>query len=245
MRLMTCAGGLLACVLSYLLFVRTYPGQRAENLVLADLVPDSAGALGAASPVLIGLGAVVVLGIALLRRRPALALTAAGVLALPIGASQLLKLDLLSRPALHVSRAAGHNSFPSGHVTAVVAIVLALLVVLPDRARPAAAVLGALAAALVAGGTVALGWHRLSDTLGATALCGAVYGLLAVRRTAWIALLVPPLVVLAAFEVESAVPRLGPVLATTGCSVALIVLALAWPLCAESRAPANWLVAAR
>jgi hypothetical protein len=54
------------------------------------------------------------------------------------------------------------------------AVVLALTLVVPRRARPFVMVPGALGVAWVASATIALGWHRLSDTVGGCLLVAAV-----------------------------------------------------------------------
>ena len=66
-------------------------------------------------------------------------------------------------PADHYLPAA---SWPSGHTTAAVSLLLGLLIVLPPRLRPPVAVIGAGFAALAAASLVLLGSHYPSDVLG-------------------------------------------------------------------------------
>jgi membrane-associated phospholipid phosphatase len=69
-----------------------------------------------------------------------------------------------------------HNSFPSGHVALAAATVLAVLLILPSRARPVVALAGSAAVAVVSVATIAAGWHRFSDGLGAVLLALAAAG---------------------------------------------------------------------
>lgn len=69
------------------------------------------------------------------------------------------------------------NSLPSGHVTLVVALGVALVVVLPRVLRPLAAVAAAGAAALAGVATMVAGWHRPSDLVAAAAVVTLVGGL--------------------------------------------------------------------
>ena len=171
-----------AFVVAYLLFVRTPGGQRAEDGVVryaqqtARSTVDWAGPLARLDMVAVsGAAGIGIVALALLRKRFALAVTALVLFLLPIAASQLFKIYLLDRP--DVTSATGvphHNSFPSGHVTAATAVLLALAVALPARFRTWVLVAGAPGVAWVAASTVALSWHRLSDTVGGCLLVAAV-----------------------------------------------------------------------
>jgi len=109
-------------------------------------------------------------GLAVVRGRGARVVT--GV-ALVLGAelvTQVLKAGLV-RPD-----AAASNSLPSGHVTFVAAMGVALVLVVPRALRPLAA-LAAVAATGVAGVTVILvGWHRPSDVVAALGVVAATTG---------------------------------------------------------------------
>src|SRR6185369_7860181 len=59
------------------------------------------------------------------------------------------------------------NAFPSGHTTAAAAVAVALALVVPARHALAAAIVGTLLVATVAGSVVVSGWHYPSDALGA------------------------------------------------------------------------------
>ena len=79
--------------------------------------------------------------------------------------SQVLQ-ELLAHPreALH-DRTLGPEAFPSGHATAAMSLALAAVLAAPRRARPAAALLGALLALAVGVSAVVIGWHFPSDVL--------------------------------------------------------------------------------
>ncbi|GAA2802513.1 phosphatase PAP2 family protein [Crossiella cryophila] len=173
---------LFAFIATYLQFVRTREGQRWENEVLAAggrgtgwLRDRNSGLLEVMDdrPLLIGAVVGVIL-VALVGRRWWAGLAAVVGMGLTVAASQVLKLSLLERPRLQTGPLPSHNSFPSGHVSLAMALVLALLVVLPSRLRVLAAVPGALWVASVSTATMEAGWHRLSDTLGAGLLAATV-----------------------------------------------------------------------
>ncbi|UJW34548.1 phosphatase PAP2 family protein [Saccharothrix sp. AJ9571] len=173
-------GCVLAFAYTYWFFVLTESGQRVEDTALLAGRPSTtdsvAGLLRDVDFVpLLGVTAVVLPLLALARRRYALAGGALVTLLGSLAAAQLLKLAVLPRPRLGDSDGApGHNSFPSGHVTAAIAVLLATMLVLPRRYRVWAAIPGAVVVAWVAASTVVLGWHRLSDTLGAVFLVSAL-----------------------------------------------------------------------
>ena len=175
------AGFALAFVATYLLFVRTQAGRGVENGVVRSAQStgtpvDWAAPLRQADLVVVlGGVAVLLVVISLVRRRFALGVTALVLLAAPLAVAQLLKLYVLDRPSTDDRLGvAGHNSFPSGHVSAAMAVLVALAVVLPRRFRRTALVVGGFGVAWVSAAAVALGWHRLSDTVGGCLLVAAV-----------------------------------------------------------------------
>jgi membrane-associated phospholipid phosphatase len=110
-------------------------------------------------------GAVLIM-VALARRRPRVALAVAAVLGLAPLSAELLK-PLLAHP--HVSVAGTHinqASWPSGHSTAALALVLCAVLVAPARRRAAVAILGGLFAAAIGASLLILAWHLPSDVLG-------------------------------------------------------------------------------
>jgi membrane-associated phospholipid phosphatase len=175
------AGFALAFVAAYLLFVRTEAGRGVENGVVRSA--QSAGTtVDWAAPlretdlvVVLGGVAVLLVVISLVRRRPAPGVPALVLLAAPLVVAQLLKLYVLERPSTGDRLGvASHNSFPSGHVSAAMAVLVALAIVLPRRYRSTALVAGGAGVAWVSAAAVALGWHRLSDTVGGCLLVAAV-----------------------------------------------------------------------
>ena len=118
-------------------------------------------------------GAVVFLGaalacIALLRGRPRVAAFVVLLIGITSISSQVLKA-VLAYPRYEGtvgSARVAPEAFPSGHSTAAMAIALALVIVVPARLRPLAAVVGAGFALSVAFSVIALGWHFPSDAVG-------------------------------------------------------------------------------
>ncbi|TWP50847.1 phosphatase PAP2 family protein [Lentzea tibetensis] len=158
-------GCVAAFLFAYYALVLTSFGQRVENTALQEIsLVSSLGWLETA--VVVAGVAVVLLG----RRR---CLPALAVLGGSIALSQVLKLSVLERPLLDDNAVVVHNSFPSGHVTAAAAAVVAIAMVLPRRVVWLAVPLAGFPA-YVAYETLALGWHRFSDALGAALLVSVV-----------------------------------------------------------------------
>jgi membrane-associated phospholipid phosphatase len=107
--------------------------------------------------------------VALLRRRPLVALA---VLAVLIGANATTEL---LKPLLAASRPApapdslfpiGGASWPSGHATAAMSLALCCVIAAPARMRPWVAALGAMFAVAVSFSFLSLEWHYPSDVCG-------------------------------------------------------------------------------
>jgi membrane-associated phospholipid phosphatase len=170
------------------LFVNRRHGQLLDTIALGGNWIGSnrvsgvvATALSAMSVVSVLVAAGVVAFIALARRRAAVGLAALLVIAGATITSQLIK-DHLVRPDLGVDpeRASAGNSLPSGHATVAASVAVALVLVLPPKARGPAAVVGAGYAALIGVATMSAGWHRPSDSIAAFLIVGlwaAVAGL--------------------------------------------------------------------
>src|SRR6185369_17388457 len=79
--------------------------------------------------------------------------------------TQLLKLAI-TRPDFGVDpeREAVGNSLPSGHTAVAASVAVALVFVLPSRARGLGGILGAAFAGLAGVATLSAGWHRPSDS---------------------------------------------------------------------------------
>lgn len=254
-QLATGLGLAVAFVVTYVLFVHTSAGQLAENGVVRSAqsgqwsTMDWAGPLREQDMVLvIGTAGIVLVALAFLRRKPGLLVPALSVLVLPLITAQLLKLYVLDRPELpDGGYGPGHNSFPSGHVSAAMAILMALAFVLPQRFRPVIIGIGGVAVAWVSSSTIALGWHRLSDTAGACLLGASFACLLAawlttrrrdLRRTpAWIvavAAVLPTVLVLIGFAVlstatDGAAQFVAALVLAALAAVGVVLIAL-WPL---------------
>jgi membrane-associated phospholipid phosphatase len=131
----------------------------------------------------------VIVFIAVIRQRVAVAVVSVLVIAGANVSSELLKM-LLTRPSLGIdtARAAAGNSLPSGHTTVAASVAFALVLALPTRVRGIGALIGGVVTALVGVATMSAGWHRPSDAVASVLLVGAWSGvggllLLAVQGT--------------------------------------------------------------
>ncbi len=115
---------------------------------------------------------VVVVTIAILRKRLDLAVQAATVIVISNIATQVLKYGVLWRPDF--VGIMNENTFPSGHTTAYVSVLLALLIVSPPAVRSLLSVLVTALCSVIASQLLWFGWHRLSDIVGATAVVTCV-----------------------------------------------------------------------
>lgn len=169
-------------VLTYAVLVRTPTGQRWDDAALAgrsSVTPDDLRTaevgLDTITVTSLGFAVAIILVIALVRGRVLLGLAAAGVVAVSLFAAEVLKRIVLERPDLVDGPAdLAHNSFPSGHTTIAVSLMLALIMVVPYGLRPWAALGAALWGVAISGYTVTAGWHRPSDTVGAALLAVGV-----------------------------------------------------------------------
>jgi membrane-associated phospholipid phosphatase len=164
-----CAAGFVA------LLALAYGGGRAQVLDgtalrgflgLEDLMAGRVAALG--GPVPVGLMALALALYALARGRPRSAGFVIVLLALTSVSSQVLKA-LLAHPRPEGASGIAYvapEAFPSGHATSSMSLAIALLVVVPARLRPLAAVVGAGFSLAVSFSIVAFGWHFPSDVAG-------------------------------------------------------------------------------
>jgi len=133
-----------------------------------------------ANPVEFGLIGMAIIAVALIRRRPQLAV-AAGVILL----GSAFTTDRILKPALATPRfdevLAFHQidgqAFPSGHATASMALALSAVLVVGPRLRPFVVGIGALFAIAVSYSLLSLGWHYPSDVLGGYLVAAAWTGL--------------------------------------------------------------------
>lgn len=152
-------------------FVTTTSGQVVELAALRGAEYGQTQLWRVAERVLdvvsVGFIAAVILGamaIAVIRRRWELAVQVA---VLMIGANvttRLLKFSVFYRPDLGVAESYG-NTLPSGHTTAAASVSVALLLVVPPRVRPWAAVAGAGYTTVTGVSTLIGQWHRPSDVV--------------------------------------------------------------------------------
>lgn len=176
---------LIALGLAYYGFVLTTTGQTVDDRAMvaaqtylgADQATHLALSFLQYLPELCAGLAVVVLVAVAIARRSLIAPAIAAASALGAAATtQLLKHVVLARPDLGISEAT-MPSFPSGHVTAATAAMIAIVLVTSPRFRPVVSTLGGLFAAAAGVATFMLGWHRPSDILGAYLVAG-LWGLL-------------------------------------------------------------------
>lgn len=129
-------------------------------------------------PPLYTLWGALLVAVALMRRRPRVALAVALVLSLAPLSAEALK-PLLAHPHARVGVSeVTAASWPSGHATAATVLVLCAILVTPRRLRPPVATLGAMFAAAVGVSLLILAWHLPSDVLGGY-LLGALWMALA------------------------------------------------------------------
>ncbi|MHA4947175.1 phosphatase PAP2 family protein [Micromonospora sp. SD19] len=187
--------GLLALTLTAAVFVRTYPGQWLDGVLLPPaesgggyeqrtaLVGPAKTALATfGNPTLIAALLGVVLLVGVLRRRLVAGVVGVGMVVCAVLVAGAMKTQL-PRPDLQIESSTTHNSFPSGHVAAATALLLAFLLVLPGWARRWLAVPGAAGVSVIAAATMIAGWHRFSDVLGGV-LLGVTLFLLAAAALA-------------------------------------------------------------
>jgi membrane-associated phospholipid phosphatase len=174
--------GAVLCVaafaFTYYAFVRTTLGQFADESAWAeaeagwplgrgvfldflDLLPD----------ISVALAAVVLLVVALARRRWRAAAIAIGVVAASAASTWILKNLILDRPDRGVPTLE-HNSLPSGHTTIAAAAAMAIFLVVSPRWRPFAAAAGGAYAVLAGAATLINGWHRPADVVAAFLVAG-------------------------------------------------------------------------
>jgi membrane-associated phospholipid phosphatase len=108
--------------------------------------------------------AVLALGVAVGRRRPALA--AAVAMGGAAVTTQLLKPLLAAHRPDVAGAVVGAEAWPSGHTTAAMSLALALVLVSPPRLRGLAAGAGGLLVVGVVYAILLLAWHYPSDVLG-------------------------------------------------------------------------------
>ncbi|GGM63548.1 hypothetical protein GCM10012275_37690 [Longimycelium tulufanense] len=181
--LVTAVACVIAFIACYVVLVLTPGGQQVEDaLFLKAWDPAVAKIMSPLSRFRIAADLVFPLAalatvwlVAVARRCRRLGRIGIGCIAASVGVAEVLKYVVLDRPALNGLSLTGGNSFPSGHVAFAMSFVLALVLVLPHRARPHVMAVGGTGVAVTAGMTVMAGWHRPSDIIGSTLLVLAVF----------------------------------------------------------------------
>ena len=177
-------GAILAGIgflVAYAGLILTETGQRLENMALRgarqqfdELRAESLAELHQISMLGFALAIGLVMLVALLRRKPRLALMAALIMGVSVVIAEVAK-RLLGRPDLADAPPNWlHNSFPSGHVTVAVAIGIGAIIVAPYALRWLATIGAAFYASAISMDVATAGWHRLSGVIGATLLVIAV-----------------------------------------------------------------------
>lgn len=172
----------LTCAAIYLLAVHTPLGQSLENAALrgADQASqaDEAQAWQSLSHITVwslAVGTVAVGLIGVLRKKYLLALISVSTIVAGQVITQGLKRFILPRPELiPVTEDFAGNSFPSGHTTIAMTVLIAVLIVVPFRFRGIAMFVVMTWAVGIGAYTVTAKWHRFSDTLGADMVALAV-----------------------------------------------------------------------
>lgn len=172
-----CAAGVL--VLAHAA-VGTARGQRLDELILLAAQADQSPMTTVIFPVLntvtvpvIVTALVIAAIIALIQQRTSMAVHIVVLVAGAAATSQILKRLLVQRVLLADNLQVTPNSFPSGHTTLAAAIAVALTLAVPRAVRGPVAIAGAAWTAIAGIGTIAGGWHRPSDVLGALLVVGA------------------------------------------------------------------------
>jgi membrane-associated phospholipid phosphatase len=158
----------------YVVAVRTEVGQRVDEAAIEGRTTDTvvqhavAGTLDTVSVTSIFLATVALIVIALVRRRPLLAI-GIGVLVLGANVTTQVMKDTLTRPDLlsPATMRGALATFPSGHSTVAMSLALALVLAVPARLRVLVGIAGITYAVLVGAATLTGAWHRPSDVLGA------------------------------------------------------------------------------
>jgi membrane-associated phospholipid phosphatase len=124
------------------------------------------------NPELFTLWGVSLVAFAISRERPRVALAVVAVMAIAPFTAETLK-PLLAHPHVRAGDVQiGAASWPSGHATAAMALVLSAVLVAPARWRPAAALLGAGFTVAIGFFLLVLAWHMPSDVIGGYLLAG-------------------------------------------------------------------------
>ena len=192
---LTAVVAVVGLLLTWVVLVGTAEGQRLENAALrgaefrSELEQQAAiDRLSQVSVTVFGLAILVCFIVGQLRKRGWLATVVVLSMAAGVASAELLKA-VLARPALvdgpvWILR----NSFPSGSAAVATAVGLGLYLVAPDRLRWLALTIGTAVAGIISEAVQTSGWHRLSDTIGATfiAIAALFAGLWVLARAGYV-----------------------------------------------------------
>ena len=128
----------------------------------ADLLAHSV------DPVPYAVAGLALIGVALVRRRPWMAVVVAGVLVATVVTCEVLKplLGDVRQAQWFGGSSVGAASWPSGHAAGAMAVALSAVLVCPGRWRALAAAAGSALAVGVSFSILVLAWHFPSDVLG-------------------------------------------------------------------------------
>lgn len=165
-------------LLAYLFLVSTKFGQEIENAAFLGaqdasprIVTDVDRALNAITVSSLAIAVVVIGIIGLIRKIWRLTIVAMSVVGFAVVSAEVLKRFLLVRPDLvDATEPLLHNSFPSGHTTIAMSILIAVFLVVPYRFRGVAIGIVMSWAVLIGPFTMIDRWHRLSGTIGGMCL---------------------------------------------------------------------------
>lgn len=180
LALLGAAAGAAGCAALARAAVGTARGQRLDQLVLSAGQNDTGPLSRVVFPVLntvtvpVVIAALVVAALlALLQRRLATVLHIVVLVGGAAATTQILKHLVIERASLADGLEVTPNSFPSGHTTIAAAVAVALTLAAPHHVRSAVAIISAAWTGIAGIGTIAGGWHRPSDVLGALLVVAA------------------------------------------------------------------------
>jgi membrane-associated phospholipid phosphatase len=177
---LACVLGCVATALCYFLLVHTSAGQRLDDAAYYGAAHAGSQHFGFMDAQLeridersLKLVMLAMFAIGVLRGRPILGIGGALVAGGPVAAAHILRYHVLDHSPFVVGSAIG-NTFPSDHAAAAVGGAMAAVLVSPPWLRGLVAILGGAFAAAVAAQVQVIGWHRASDSIGASLLAFVV-----------------------------------------------------------------------
>jgi membrane-associated phospholipid phosphatase len=161
----------------YAVGVLTIRGQIMENQALdaSTFLGTPDGLLSFVSVENIALSLAVLVVVGLLSRRPRAVVRAIAVVVVANALSQVLKYEVLARPAYLDESSA--NTLPSGHAVAYASVLFGLILVVPVGLRALAALGASAVLGVVVVQLLAYGWHRPSDVVAGILLVTGVAAL--------------------------------------------------------------------